>query len=67
MREYLKNLIVNRYNRGCDEVCIYDWQISEVNYRMLLGGQISIEAYLDSLTDEQMVQSFDSQCCQIYR
>ncbi len=67
MREILKKRIIDGYNRGLDEVGVHRREIYGFNYELLTRGEIGIDTYLNSLTDEEMIDAFDSQCCQDYR
>jgi len=75
MRRVVIDAIVARYRRPHN-------RLTEVNYALrniekmdewyqrreaLTRGEITIEQYLASLTDEELLEVYDSQCCQDYR
>ena len=75
MRKVVFDAIVARYRRPHNK-------LTEVSYALrgienlhawyhrreaLQNGEITIEQYLATLTDEELLEVYDSQCCQLYR
>jgi hypothetical protein len=75
MRRVVFDAVVARYtrkHRPLDEVAYDADTLAEshkgvLRLRYLRAGDISIEEYLTPLTNEQLLDVFQSQCCQDYR